>query len=168
MLFRSLVADTVNIATPGASNDHIALSTVGYIENHSHIDRAIIAWTTPNRISINNKHLTPTSQRRYGEIVEHVFQDWDEEWAWQRFQNTVSQLHGYLEHKQIAHVFVSTFGIPAGTMQGRWYWMDWHTEGMVEWMGDCAKGAGGHPLELGQQRIAERINEYIRNLGWFS
>ena len=65
-------------------------------------------------------------------------------------------------------MFASTFGIPAGTMNGRWYWMDWQSEGMIEWMGDCPKGPGGHPLTLGHQRIANKINEHIRNLGWLS
>jgi len=164
----SLIPDTINIATPGASNDHIMTSTVGYIEDHSTIHAAIVAWTTPNRICISGKHLTPTSERRYGDIVEHVFTDWDEEWAWRRFQTHVSMLHGYLTNKGIPHVFVSTFGIPAGSMNGRWYWLDWQSEGMVEWMGDCPKGPGGHPLELGHQRIAKKINEHIRHLGWIS
>lgn len=163
-----LIANTVNIATPGAGNDHIALSTVDYIENNPDVDSVIVAWTTPNRICISGKHLTPTSQRKYGDIVEHVFKDWDDEWAWQRFQTTVNMLHGYLGYKNIPHVFASTFGIPAGTMNGRWYWMDWQSEGMIEWMGDCPKGPGGHPLTLGHQRIANKINEHIRNLGWLS
>lgn len=164
----SLVANSVNIATPGASNDHIVMSTVDYIEQNPTVSAAIIAWTTPHRICIGGKHLTPTSQRKYGNVVEHVFADWDEDWAWQRFQSHVNMLHGYLEHKEIPHMFVSSFGIPAGSMSGRWYWADWQSEGMVEWMGNCPKGPGGHPLELGHQRIAEKINEHIRHLGWLS
>jgi hypothetical protein len=162
----SLIPNTVNLATPGASNDHIVMSTIEYIESHTDVTGVIIAWTTPHRICISGKHLTPTSERRYGSIVEHVFSDWDEEWAWRKFQHSVHMLHGYLSYRSIPHVFLSTFDIPAGSMDGRWYWMEWQSEGIVEWMGDCPKGPGGHPLELGHKRIAERINEYIRNLGW--
>ena len=50
----------------------------------------------------------------------------------------------------------------------REYWFGHENDGMVEWMGDCPKGPGGHPLELGHQRIAKKINEHIRNLGWLS
>ena len=164
----SLIQGTVNIATPGASNDHIMMSTIDYLETSNNVCAVIIAWTTPNRICISGKHLTPTSQRRYGEVVEHVFKDWDEEWAWRKFQHSVNMLHGYLAHKEIPHVFFSTFDIPAGSMDGRWYWMEWQSEGIVEWMGDCPKGPNGHPLELGHQRIAEKVNEYIRHLGWIS
>ncbi len=161
-----LVPDTVNIAVPGAGNDHIVTSTIVHIETHDDIDRAIIAWTTPHRITISGKNLTPTSQKRYGKLVDEVFRDWDEDWAWRKFRAEVAALHGYLEHKSIPHVFVSTFGIPANTIHDCMYWLGWGTEGMVEWMGDCPKGAGGHPLELGHQRIAEKINEHIRNIGW--
>ena len=48
------------------------------------------------------------------------------------------------------------------------YCIDWPNGHMCEWMGNSPKGPGGHPLELGHQRIAERINEHIRNLGWIS
>jgi hypothetical protein len=161
----NLIPNTINIAIPGASNDYILRSTVEYIESTT-VDQAIIAWTSPNRIEISGKHLTPTSSRRYGDIVEHVFNDWDTEWAWKKFQHNVTMLHGYLQHKEIPHVFVSTFDIPAGSMTGRWYWMEWQSEGMVEWMGDCPQGPGGHPLELGHQRIADKIYEHIGNLGW--
>lgn len=163
-----LVLDTVNIATPGAGNDHIVSSTIIHIETHANIDRAIIAWTTPHRITIGSKHLTPTSQKKYGKIVDEVFCDWDESWAWQQLHAAVSALHGYLEYKAIPHIFVSTFGIPANTFRNCMYWLDWGTEGMVEWMSDCPKGLGGHPLELGHQRIARKINEHIRSIGWIS
>ena len=48
------------------------------------------------------------------------------------------------------------------------YYIGWPNQGLTTWMGDCPKGPGGHPLELGHQRIAEHINEHIRNLGWIS
>ena len=46
------------------------------------------------------------------------------------------------------------------------YYIGWPHEGFTEFMGDCPKGPGGHPLELGHKRIAEKINEHIGNLGW--
>jgi hypothetical protein len=48
------------------------------------------------------------------------------------------------------------------------YFVGWPNEAMVDWMGDCPKGPRGHPLELGHQRTAEHINEYIRNISWVS
>ena len=46
------------------------------------------------------------------------------------------------------------------------YYIGWKEgRGMVDWQGNDI-GPRGHPLKLGHQRIAERIYEHIRSLGW--
>jgi hypothetical protein len=151
----------LNMAEPGYSNDAIIRTTVEAVEliTPSHV---IIAWTTPHRIEVNDQHLTPTSHRKYGSICDQVFLDWDEKWAVKKFNTQVALLDGYLKNKDIPYLFVRTFDVPESNIGN---WLD---GSMVEWMGDCLKGPGGHPLEVGHQRIAEKINEYIRNLGWLS
>ncbi len=162
-----LIPNTTNIATPGASNDYIMHSTVKYIEKVNKPTHVIIAWTTPNRIEISGKHLTPTSDRKYGNIVKEVFKDWDIMWARDRFMTTVSLMHSYLENKHIPHLFVSAFEIQPWVMgPPPAPWLGWPRSGFVEWMWDCPKGPGGHPLELGHQRIAEKISEYIKSINW--
>ncbi len=164
-----LVPNTHNIATPGASNDHIMHSTVQYIEEVEIPTHVIIAWTTPNRIEISGKHLTATSKRKYGNIVDEVFKDWDYLWARNRFTTTVKLMHHYLRSKNIPHLFVSAFEIQPWVIgPPPAPWLGWPRSGLVEWMWDCPKGSGGHPLELGHQRIADKINEHIRMLGWIS
>ena len=166
----SLVPNAVNIATPGASNDHIMSSTVFYIQTQPPPDYIIVAWTSPDRIDISGKRLTPTSQDKYGAtLVDEVFKDWNSNWARIKFLTQVDLLHGFLESKNIPHIFVNTFDIQmwADGPMGDFY-LGWPKEGIVEWMGDCPKGPGGHPMEAGHQRIAEKINEHIRHLGWIS
>ena len=166
----SLIPGTVNIATSGASNDHIMSSTVFYVQTQIKPDYVIVAWSSPDRIDIGGKHLTATSQDRYGKtLIDEVFKNWNSEWARLKFLTQIDLLHGFLESKDIPHLFVSTFDIQTwaqGPMED--FYLGWPKEGIVEWMGDCPKGPGGHPLELGHQRIAERINEHIRHLGWIS
>ncbi len=163
----SLIDDTVNIAVPGSSNDRIIRTTVEYVNNNS-VSGVIVAWTSPNRIEISEKQLTPTSGRKYGEVVQQVFQDWNYDWAWSKFITQVNLLDRYLG--TIPHVFVSAFEIQTwATMADRIdCYLGWPNEGLVEWMGKCPKGPGGHPLQLGHERIAKHINEHIRNLGWLS
>ena len=152
----------VNAAQPGFSNDAIVRTTVETLEQLEDLERVIVAWTTPHRIEVNNQHLTPTSHRKYGSICDQVFLDWDEDWAVNKFYSQVALLAGYLKNRGTEYLFVRTFDVPACNI-GTWL------EGsMVEWMGDCPKGPGGHPLEFGHQRIAEKINEHIRHLGWLS
>ena len=153
--------DVLNLASPGYSNDAIIRTTVEFLEQ-TDITRAIIAWTTPHRIEVNEQHLTPTSHRKYGSICDQVFLDWREQWAIDKFYTQVALLDGYLKNKGVEYLFVRTFDVPNISIG------NWAKGSMVEWMGDCPKGPGGHPLELGHQRIAEKIDDYIRNLGWLS
>jgi hypothetical protein len=157
----SLPHNVTNVAQPGFSNDAIVRTTVKAID-YRHYDYAIIAWTTPHRIEINGQHLTPTSHKRYGSICDLVFLDWDEKLAIEKFHTQVALLDSYLRDKKIPYIFVRTFDVPDSSIGN---WVDGQ---MVEWMGDCVKGPGGHPLELGHQRIADKIYEHIRNLGWIS
>lgn len=169
----SLIPNTVNIAESGASNDYICRTTVSYIENRTNtIDAVIIAWTTPNRIEIGSKHLTPHSKRKYGNIVNEIYSEWNEKWAANKFISQVKMMAAYLKMNDIPFLFVSTFDIQRTNFDDVYSmpleYLGWPNEGIVEWMGDCPKGSGGHPLELGHQRIANKINEHIRYLGWFS
>ncbi len=165
-----LVPGSISLAEPGASNDYIVQSTVNFIRTLRKPDYAIIQWTSPNRIEISGKHLTPTSQGKYGkDLVDLVFKDWDYDLSRSKFKSQVALMHAYLEQQNIPHFFVSAFDIQtwvSGPEPAPW--LGWPDQGMVEWMGDCPQGPGGHPLELGHKRIAERINEHIRNLGWIS
>jgi len=153
-----LIPGVVNYGRSGFSNDAIVKRTVGLIEQTTW-DFAIVCWTTPHRIEVNKQHLTPSSHRKYGSICDHVFLDWDEEWAINKFHTQVLLLESYLRDRKIPYIFVRTFDVPASTVG------NWAEGSMVEWMGDCPKGPGGHPLELGHKRIAEKINEYLGHFG---
>jgi hypothetical protein len=156
-----LIPGAINYAGPGFSNDAILKTTVEMLELTTW-DSAIVCWTTPHRIEIGDMHLTPSSTRKYGSICEALFLDWNEDWAVRKFRTQVLLLDSYLRDKGIPYLFVRTFDVPTFNVG------NWADGSMVEWMGDCPKGPGGHPLELGQQRIAEHVNEHIRNIGRLS
>lgn len=169
----SLIPNTVNIAQAGASNDYICRTTVSYIENRTNVvDAVIIAWASPNRIEISGKHLTSSSHRKYGKIIDIVYEDWTDWWAGNKFISQVKMMAAYLRMNNIPFLFVSTFDIQQMDFNDVYNmpeeYLGWPNEGLVEWMGDCAKGPGGHPLEQGQIKIGLKINEHIRNLGWIS
>ena len=48
------------------------------------------------------------------------------------------------------------------------YFVGWPNETMMDWAGTAPKGPRGHFLEEGHQRVADKIYEHIRNLGWLS
>jgi hypothetical protein len=39
---------------------------------------------------------------------------------------------------------------------------------MAEWTRGVQKGPGGHFLDDGHKKVADKINEHIRHLGWVS
>ena len=47
------------------------------------------------------------------------------------------------------------------------HFVGWPNESMMEWADNAEKGPRGHFLELGHKRVADKIYEHIRNLGWF-
>jgi hypothetical protein len=168
----SLIPGTINIALPGVSNDYICRTTVNYIENSGNVDAVIIAWTSPNRLELSDKHLTPSSSRKYGHVVKEIFHDWDESWAKNKFITQVRLMEGYLKNKNLPFLFISAFDIQNLYLYDEFdmptEYLGWPNEGIVEWMGNCPKGPEGHPLEQGHIKIALKINEHIRNLGWIS
>jgi lysophospholipase L1-like esterase len=46
------------------------------------------------------------------------------------------------------------------------FFLGWPNSSMVDWVKHCPHGTGGHFLDEGHTKVAEKINEYIRNLGW--
>jgi hypothetical protein len=48
------------------------------------------------------------------------------------------------------------------------FYIDWPSLSMMDWAWGTLKGPGGHFLEDGHQRVADRVYEHIRHLGWIS
>jgi len=45
-------------------------------------------------------------------------------------------------------------------------YIDWPMKGSADWTFGTPHGPGGHFLEEGHQRVADKIYEHIRNIGW--
>ena len=142
-----LVADRlgyklVNLAKPGASNDYIIRATVEFLETRTP-DIAIIAWTTPHRLEIDEIQCTPNSR-------PDVFETWDDQWAENKFQTQVKLLDKYLT---MPHYFVVGWEDPLD--------IPCYIGRLVEWAYNAPRGPGGHPLEEGHKLIADEILKHI-------
>jgi hypothetical protein len=117
--------------------------------------------------------------------VEFYLHHNDRFYNYQKWLRQIIMMQSYLKQIGQKYLFCNTFGIMSDLREDAYndfmpkleyltkqvdgkYYIGWPDMGMLDWMGDCSKGPGGHPLELGHQRIAERINEHIRYLGWIS
>lgn len=185
LLGEKLNAELVNISVGGASNNMMFRECVEQLcENR--FDIVIVSWTDPSRIEIS-RHDRPFSVNYSSRMLDLVpwIEDYyrynhNDELSYRHTLTMMLALQSFLEQRNQRYLFASAFGIQDLNQQfltkykkicsqiNITNYLGWPSNGMVEWMGDCPKGPGGHPLELGHQRIAGRINEHIRNLGWIS
>lgn len=178
-----------NLAKSGASNDRNIRLLFNELPNQ--YDLIIFAWTNPDRfevpyndriidICVNHDLVTQLPW-----VLEYYANHSDRFYNYEKWIRTVVMLQSHLEAIKQPYLFVSTFGIQADLNQDYYneympklkyltdqvndkFYIDWPNLGMLDWQGNCPLGPGGHPLEIGHQRIAEHINEHIRNISGLS
>jgi hypothetical protein len=178
-----------NLGKSGGSNDRNI--RIIFEEIDKGYDLIIVAWTVPDRfeVPLDGKFIdiNANSGRKLNMhwTTEYYTHHYDRLYSYTKWLRNVILLQSYLKNKNQKYIFVSTFGMWSDLQIDAYqeysekldylikqvdkkFYVDWPHWGMTDWMGDCTKGPGGHPLEDGHNRIAVRINEHIRNLGWIS
>jgi len=173
----------------GGSNDRSV--RVCFEEVQNKYDLIVVAWTiherieVPSELGLLNVTLGYAEKHNLSWATEYFIKHYDRLYSYQRWLRQVIMLQSYFKQINQQYLFLSTFGIWSDLREAHYdeymlklqylvdqvdsaYYIDWPKWGMVDWQGDCPRGPGGHPLEVGHQRIAERINEHIRHLGWIS
>ena len=177
-----------NLGLGGASNDRTFRLVIEETTQHQ-FDLVIVQWTEPSRMEIWNDRQRNTMDVNIGKLhsqqfglgwLETYYQyHYDDLHAYKKWATQILSLQGYLKSIDQPYVMVSLNGLDQQLYNGAWdsikylwdgvdteYYPGWPFEGIYMWQGECPKGPLGHPLELGHERIAEKINEHIRNLGW--
>jgi len=181
--------DLNNQGKNGGSNDRSI--RVVFEEIDKGYDLIIVAWTVPDRFEVVNEseyldiNVNSGDKRNLLWAKEYYARHYDRLYSYTKWLRNVILLQSYLKSRNQKYVFVSTFGMWSDLRIDAYqeytekldylikqvdkeFYVDWPQWGMTDWMGDCPKGPGGHPLEAGHNQIAIRINEHIRNLGWLS
>jgi len=170
----------------GGSNDKII--RIAFEEIPNNYDLIIVGWTAWDRFEINDlvDMSIWTSENRdlfdnWHWVKDYYKYAYDDYFAFCNYLRQIIMLQSYFKQNKQRYIFCNAFDTPRAYLEQNKleaiqlssqvdpeYFIDWPGKSMVDWMGASPKGPGGHPLELGHQRIAERINEHIRNLGWLS
>jgi hypothetical protein len=182
-----LTADVTNLGLNGGSNGRIyRLAVEQAIKNN--YDLIICAWTNIVRLDITyqGKEMPVTVNSTWIDqdfpyLKKFLVNHHDDKHLTQEWLTKVLTLQEYFKSKNQKYIFlnmpshhypslIQTYGLEYFLTEiDSKYFMGWDQgRGMVDWQGDAPLGPKGHPLELGHQRIAEKINEHIRNLGWLS
>jgi hypothetical protein len=142
-------------------------------------------WGRSTKINPIDISITLAEKMGFTWALEYYSKHHDRFYSYQKWLREIILLQSYLKQLDQPYIFCNTFGIWSDLKEDTFndfmpklkylvdqidptFYVDWPNWGMLDWMGDCPKGPGGHPLELGHQRIAEKINEHIRHLGWVS
>jgi hypothetical protein len=179
-----------NLGLGGASNDRTFRLVVEETAQQR-FDLVIVQWTEPSRIEIWNERIHQLVDVNVGKLYSRLpgfgwldtyYQyHYSDLHAHKKWAIQILSLQGYLKSIEQPYVMVSLSGLDQPLYTGAWnnikylwdrvdekYYPGWPFEGLYMWQGDCPRGPGGHPLELGHERMANKINEHIRNLGWLS
>ena len=182
LLANILGGEVKNISLSGGSNARIFRKVIDEVTKNSY-DLVLCGWTTDERLDLqfDGKDVpsTPGSRsfQEFPWLRSYYAVHCEPATDTQTWMAQILGLQSYLKSIDQKYIFVSLW--PLNNRQRNWYphlvekvdkkyFLGWPDLGMVDFQGDCPKGPRGHPLELGHQRIANKIYEHIRYLGWFS
>ena len=181
VLANKLTADLTNLSLPGGSNGRTFRTVLDNSVKEKY-DLIICQWTDIGRADLRyeGKDFPVTASSRWLDndfpwITEYFKKHYDPEHSYQIWITQAIALQNHFKLLGQRYVFLSMMSMQ--DKQGKKFphlieqidadnYLGWETdEAMVNWMGLCPKGPGGHPLELGHERIAEKIYEHLSNRG---
>tara|TARA_R110000868_G_scaffold19525_1_gene83986 strand:- start:425 stop:1057 length:633 start_codon:yes stop_codon:yes gene_type:complete len=184
LLATALNMDVVNAGKQGASNDYIVRNTINAV-SELRPDLVVVAWTSCGRMEFADEYGTydiwpgcasrefDTSHQHRSQLIGYISHHSDDEYEYRRWLQQVILLQHFLKVQNVNYVMCNAFDNQQRNKKFKKetvnYWnmidtskfLGWPYEGIVEWTYGTPHGRGGHPLELGHERIAQKIAEYI-------
>ena len=171
--------DLINRGRPGCGNNYMIKTAMKEVPKLKP-DLVIVAWTSCGRMEFSDRFsvydIWPGCQRRFEKPHPHrdtlikYITSWNNDMHQYRgWLRSVALLQDFFKLRNINYRFLNTFDNHVLNVRYAKHSKDyidlidtdkfigWPDTSMMEWMGDCAKGPGGHPLELGHQRIADVV-----------
>jgi hypothetical protein len=182
-----------NMGLSGASNASILRRALEELSTN-HYDLVIVGWTNPGRIEWKDGtglayNLWPgfrASDRFCQEtpwrntLIEYISQHHCAEYLYQQYLIQVIALQSYCQLNQINLLMMDVMHVnyyrsvgqeqhnKLSTRINTENFIGWGEFGMHELTVGLPKGPGQHPLERGHKKIADTIDEHIRNRSWLS
>ena len=179
LLAKKIGYDVINHGKPGRGNNYIVKTAIKQVPKLKP-DLVIVAWTSCGRMEFADRYsvydIWPGCQRRFEKpyphrdtLIKYITSYHNELHQYRNWLQSVILLQDFFKLRNINYRFVNTFDNHELTKKyakvSQEYielididrFVGWPDYSMMEWMGDCLKGSGGHPLELGHDRIATEI-----------
>jgi len=185
--------EIVNFGKPAASPDKVIRLTLDMLIQESDIDLVIIAWPSPGRMEFADENGYYDVWPGYS---GNLFKRDDATWR-NDLVNYISRYHNdaAIHKKWIQNVLllqgyfksIDKKCLMLNTVQNEHYrhtdfddkekyynqidkqsFMGFNKSSMSEWTYGCPVGPHGHFLDAGHRIVAEKVNDYIRHIGWIS
>lgn len=180
-----------NLGKQACSNNRIVKRTMDCVLSNN-ADIIIIAWTNPARTDFIDKHgifsawperntsIMEPNRKRIIDLITQNYQKDFTNWYHREWLRQVILLQSFLKVTNTKYVMVQSHysqwnnrayerkNVDLMDQIDKTYFLGWPYDGFVEWTYDCKEGPGGHFLQQGHQKIADKIYEYIRSFGWVS
>jgi lysophospholipase L1-like esterase len=186
-------SQVTNIGKSGCGNQSILRRTLEHISESNSYDMVIIGWTSPGRIewqdSIGGEYdIWPAMVAEHvcrahswrKDFIDYITKHHDPVFLCRQYLVNIISLQSFFQANNIKYMMLDTVSNEYYKLQSinklqtlvnvvnKEHFIGWGNTGMAEIAYGTPKGPKGHPLEDGHQKIAEHINEHIRNLGWLS
>lgn len=175
----------INEGKPGVGNEYIIKRTILAVSKHRP-DLVIIGWTSCARQEhaddlgvydiwpgCSSKKFENNQYQNRKDFIKYITANNNDMHEYRRWLRQVVLLQSFLQNHNIDYIMCNTFDNQHRF--GKYYtlcqdyydliddskFVGWPNDGMVEWAYGTPHGPGRHPLELGHQRIADKIAEYI-------
>ena len=173
-----------NLAKPGSGNARMIRHAVEQINNY---DLIVIAWSHFARTELADEngfydiwpgcstlpHKEFSSWR--SDVINYYSKHHNDQYLYNQYLINIILIQQYLKFNNKKYIMLNTFGnnryrkndIGVDQIDSTYY-IGWPTTTMMEWTYETPQGPKGHFLEQGHEIVADKIYEYIRNLGWIS
>ena len=178
LLAKKLDTTVINLGECGGSADRCFRLVINDISKNKY-ELVIVAWPFPNRLeawsNISNSAMSTQHDHRDPRLpwVNEWYKfSYDKDFMFEKWFCQILALQSFLKQMSQDYLFLSVAGLQGDCISYKnklshiWDNIDktnyigWPQEGMIEFQGDCPIGTGGHPLELGHQRIADKIYDF--------
>jgi lysophospholipase L1-like esterase len=187
LLANKLNLELNNLGRSSGSNDYIFRTAVEETLTTKY-DTVIVQWTEPSRMEFwyyykpltISPRMTSPHPGEFDWVTTLYKKHYNDAFRYKKWCCDMLALQGYFKSINQRYLFVNLAGLKSyyekyyNELSHLWdkldteYYVGWPEDGLLEFQGDCPNGPGGHPLELGHERIADKIYEHIRNLSWIS
>ena len=174
--------ELTNLAEPGSGNTSVVRNCIQHVDQY---DMVIIAWSHFARIEFADEYgIYDTWPGHRGllfndnlefrkKILSYITNYHNDNYLYNQYLINIILLQNYLKSNNKKYIMLNSFGrnkIDNNLIDqiDKELFLGWPNQSMMEWTYGCAKGPGGHFLEDGHIKVAEKINEHIRHLGWVS